>query len=296
MNRLGVLDPNQLPVYEVLETISTEDILNARMTKLVELWKEYDPPNAALYDVEELETDPLKINQENSTYFELMQRDRVNQAARNCTLAFSYGGNIDAIASRYPGGVPRLPGEDDERYRRRIWLSVGTLSPHGDEEAYVFWPLTADPTLHDASATTIEGSGVVDVTIMASGENPRPTQLQLLNVRAYIHDHARKSLTDTVHVLAPRVLETRYALDVFLFPGPDAVITMMNLRRNLEALVEKQYWLGFDHTRMAIATAAGNTTGVQNVHIREPEQSISADLRSVVKVTEIELRLRGRRE
>ena len=80
-------------------------------------------------------------------------------------MAFGSGSDLDAIASRYPGGVPRLADEPytiagDDRYRRRIWLSPNVLSPHGTAEAYIFWALTADAALRDASAVTIEGTNV----------------------------------------------------------------------------------------------------------------------------------------
>jgi len=301
MNRLGLLDPTKLPPFEVLETLDAEELLDARMTRLVEVWKEHDPPASAAYDVEALEFDPIKITQEVSTYFELLQRDRVNQAARSVTLAFAVGGDLDAIASRYPGGVPRLrdeagnPDEDDDRYRRRIWLSPATLSPHGTEEAYVFWALTADRTLHDASATTVEGTGRVKIAIMATGRDPRPTQAQLLAVRAYIHAFSRKGLTDIVSVVPPGVVETRYVLDVWLFPGPDASAIMAALRDSLVALIKRQAWLGFSHTRMAIGAATA-IAGVQDGKIIEPAATVVVDAVSVVHVTEIVLNLRGRRE
>jgi phage-related baseplate assembly protein len=315
MNRLGIIEPEKLPYFAVLETIATEDVIKARMTRLKELWKEYDPPIAANYDVEILEFDPIVINQQACTYFELMMRDRVNQACRAVTTAYAIDGDLDNIASRYPGGVPRLPDEDDDRYRRRIWLSPATLSPHGTEEAYVFWALTADTTLHDASATTREGTGQVNITIMPNyqylwrdrqrasswtseyvGPSLIPTTAQLLAVRAYLHDFSRKGLTDMVSVLPPRQVKTRFVLDVWLFPGMDAPTVMGNLRRSLQDLIKKQSWLGWDFTRMAIATASGNVTGVQNVHILEPERSIAADLRTVVEVTDIELIFRGHTE
>ena len=151
----------------VLESIDADKIIANRMGRFKTLWKQYDPPNGAQYDVGELEFDPIKITQENSAYFELMLRDRVNQAARAVTLAFAVGADLDAIASRYPGGVPRLLDERDEHYKRRVWHSPNVLSPHGTAESYVFWALTADPTLHDASATTTEGTGKVYITLMA---------------------------------------------------------------------------------------------------------------------------------
>jgi phage-related baseplate assembly protein len=284
-----------------LEILDAEDLLEARMTRFVELWKEHDPPAGAVYDVEGLEFDPIKITQQASTYFELLNRDRVNQAARAVTLAFAVGGDLDAIASRYPGGVPRLtdedgnPDEEDDRYRRRIWLSPATLSPHGTEEAYVFWALSADRNLRDASATTVEGTGRVKIAIMATARNPRPTQAQLLAVRAYVHAFSRKGLTDMVSVVPPAVVETRYVIDVWLFPGPDASAILANVRDSLEALVERQAWLGYSHTRMAIGAAVA-IAGVQDGQIVEPPASIIVDPISVVYVSEIVLNLRGRRE
>jgi len=329
MNRLGIVQPEKLPYFAVLETIDTEDIIDARMKRLVALWKGYDPPAGAIYDVEGLEFDPIKINQELCTYFELMLRDRVNQACRAVTTAYAVDGDLDTIATRYPGGVPRLERkdadgnviwtEDDDSYRRRIWLSPSTLSPHGLEESYVFWALTCDPTLRDASATTREGTGQVNVTIMAGeltgqaawdnwqrgktvwgatyiGGTPRPTDVQLLTVRAYLHEHARKGLTDIVSVLSPTIKHTRFVLDVWLYPGMDSTVIMPTVRKNLQDLNDGQHWLGFDYTRMAIATACGNVNGVQNVHILEPQRSIEVDLRGCVSVSEIELNMRGFRE
>ena len=95
----------------------------------------------------------------------MLLRDRVNQAARSITLAYAIGTDLDAIASRYPGGVPRLPSESDDRYRRRIWLSPNTLSPHGTAEAYEFWALTALPALRDVTAIRI---GACTITIRRS--------------------------------------------------------------------------------------------------------------------------------
>ncbi len=105
--------PRRTGRMQVLETISTEVVLAARMADLKTRWSTSDPPAAANYDVENLEFDPLKINQEVATYFELMLRDRVNQAARAVTLAFAVGTDLDAIGSRYPGGMPRIAGETD---------------------------------------------------------------------------------------------------------------------------------------------------------------------------------------
>lgn len=295
MSRLPVIDLAQLPPMQVLETIDTEAILVARMARLKALWALRDPPAAAQYDVELLEFDPIKINQEASTYFELLLRDRVNQAARAITLAFGTGTDLDAIASRYPGGVPRLPNESDVRYQRRIWLSSNLLSPHGVFEAYVFWALTADPTLHDATATAIPGSGQVKVTIMAEGTNPIPTAAQRLKVFEYITTESRKGLTDDVSVLFPKVTNTKYRIRYWAFPGVDIGILETDLKASLAKLIENQRWLGYDHTRLAIDAALA-LPGLYNAIIDEPEHDVLVDANGVVKVQDVKLTFKGRGE
>jgi phage-related baseplate assembly protein len=328
MSRLSVINLAELPLMQVLESISTEQILDDRMARFKALWFSYDPPNAAQYDVGQLEFDPIKITQENSTFFELAVRDRVNQAARAVTLAYAVGGDLDAIASRYPGGVPRLdtnndgiPDERDDRYRRRVWLSPNVLSPHGTAESYVFWALTADPTLHDASATTVEGTGKVYVTLMAesgplapqwvrindklTGEfvstradlafNPTPTLEQIVDVRKYILDEARRGLTDEIITYAPTITTVNYKIRVWLFPNVSVDLAITAIENALAALVEKQRWIGYDHSRMAIDAAVAQP-GVHHAIIDEPTKDVMVSEKGVVKVAFIEVRLAGRME
>ena len=262
-----------------------------------------------------------------------MLRDRVNQACRDVTLAFAWGGNLDAIASRYPGGVPRQPvvanprpssqfpqdWESDATYRRRIWLSPNALSPHGTEEGYDFYSLTAlasDATLRDASATTREGTGEVNITIIAGGTpviasqtglagevklnttlnwEPRPTEDQLLAARLYVLAKNRKALTDMVSIAGPRVVDTKYSIRVWAFPGPDPAGLLANLNAALLALIEKQRWLGYDHTLMAINAAIGQN-GVYNAIIDQPAADLLAAPGDIVRVTAVELTYEGRGE
>ena len=329
MSRLSVINLAELPLMQVLENISSEQILDNRMQRFKALWFSYDPPNAAQYDVGPLEFDPIKITQENSTFFELAVRDRINQAARAVTLAYAVGGDLDAIASRYPGGVPRLdtnndgiPDERDDRYRRRVWLSPNVLSAHGTAESYVFWALTADPTLHDASATTTEGTGKVYVTLMAesgslsnliwnrtndklTGEflstraepvfNPTPTMEQIVDVRKYILDEARRGLTDEIITNAPAITVVNYKCRIWLFPNVSVDIAIPAIEQSITALLEKQRWIGYDHSRMAIDAALAQP-GVHHAVIDEPVKDVMVGDKGVVKVGIIEIRLAGRME
>jgi phage-related baseplate assembly protein len=311
MPRFTPIVLDELPEMQVIETIDSETIISTRMSKLVEFWKTADPPAAAVYDVDTLEFDPLRINQEASTYFETLLRDRVNQAARAVTTAYAVGGDLDAIASRYPSGVPRLPlvddprdfdeypedWEDDDRYRERIWLAPSLLSPHGSYEAYVYWAMTADATLHDASAMSERGTGKITVTIMAGyyGEEPTPTDAQMNAVLDYINAESRRGLGDDVNVLPPKITRVAYRVRVWLFPAYNKDTVMAAVAAAVDKLLQDQWWLGCDHTRMALDKALAQP-GVYNAIIDEPADDIDVDADGLVLVTSVTLTYAGRGE
>jgi phage-related baseplate assembly protein len=329
MSRLSVINLAELGRMLVLESISSEKILLDRLARFKALWMQYDPPNGAQYDVDQLEFDPIKITQENSTFFEMALRDRVNQAARAVTLAYAVGTDLDAIASRYPGGVPRLdtnndgiPDERDDRYRRRVWFSPNVLSPHGTAESYVFWALTADPTLRDASATTIEGTGKVFITLMAESGSlmdmvwtrtsdlqtgvllstkaepvvkPTPTLQQIIDVRKYILDEARRGLTDEINTYGPKITPVMYKCRIWLFPNVSAELAVTAVETAMTELLERQRWIGYDHSRMEIDAALAQV-GVHHAIIDEPHKDVMVDDRGVVQVNSVNIQIVGRAE
>ena len=305
---------------KVLEDISVENIIAARMARFKALWASHDPPSAAQYDVGELEFDPVVIIQECSANFELMVRDRLNQDARAVMLAFGVDTDLDAIASRYPGGMPRIDGEDyteqgDVHYRRRIQLAFNATSHHGAAGAYEFWALTADGGLKDASEIGREGTGEVIVTALDDnivvqrandplipmfrrtlyGGEPRPTLDRIINIRLFIFDAKRKAATDILTVQPARVIDIKYTIRVWFFKGPDPGTLLDTLQDELEKLIESLRWLGANHMRMDIF-AALKQPGVWKAEIVSPAEDVLAGPEWFVRVSEIEIKYEGRGE
>jgi phage-related baseplate assembly protein len=297
--RYPVIDPARLGRMLVLEDIDTDAIIKTRMARLKEIWASHDPPAAAQYDVEELEFDPILINQECCTYFELLLRDRVNQAARAVTLANAVSTDLDAIASRYPGGVPRVEGESDRRYRQRVWLSPNPLTPHGTAEGYQFWALSALPTVRDVTTIKIrprlDDNPIILVTCMMEGADPIPTLEQLLVIRRYIIAESRLAMTDVISIAAPKLIKIDYRIKVWLYPTVDEASTLAQLKTNLAALIEDQRWLGRDHTRAAIAGAA-MIAGVQNIEVVSPAHDVAVPDDWLGQVGSFTVEYAGRRQ
>jgi phage-related baseplate assembly protein len=330
-SRYPVIRPELLQRPSVLETISADEMIELRMARFKARWAEEDPPNAAQYDVGQLEFDPIKIVTENAAYFETTVRDRVNQAARAVMLAYAYGSNLDAIASRYPGGVPRGEGETDDNYRRRIWLSPNILGPHGTTESYAFYALSAlaPNVVRDAAAFTTRGTGIVTIPVLldkpwpkmseqqilaeitrqyrtglidplrisfnteATGGSVIPSPDQILEIYKYIIANTRKGLTDEIVIARPKVIVLRYQIELKTFPGYDTPGVLTNVVTNLMNLIEQQRWLGYDHTVMAIDGALNNAGGVYNRIIHSPDGDVIVGLDGFVQVTGIDIAWTG---
>lgn len=138
-------DLGTLPAPNVVEPLSFEAILAAERADLLQRY-----PAAA--DVIDLESEPLQKLLQAHAYRELLFRQRVNEAARAHLLAFATGADLDHKGAFY--GLPRLPDEQDERYRRRIALRIRALAGNGTREHYELLALTATPNVRDALASS----------------------------------------------------------------------------------------------------------------------------------------------
>ena len=271
MSRFPVIDPANYPELTLVEVPDEEDIIAARMLKVKERWTQHDPPFGAEYDVEATEFDPIKIVEEAGTSFEMNALTRLNQFGRATTLAFAWGDNIDAIASRYPSAPTRQANEDDERYRRRVWLSADLFNTAGAEGGYLYWGLTALPDAHDVSAvktrTSLRDDPVVHVTVMMNREDPRPTLAELNIVREMFMREETGPLTDVVAVQAPSVIDVDLFADIWLFPAVDANVVMPKIREAVDLMIQEHRRLGYDYT-MNNYSAALEQVGVANAHGR----------------------------
>lgn len=162
----SIPDLAQLPAPNVVEALDYETILGAHRADLLARY-----PAAA--EVIALESEPLAKLLQAHAYRELLYRQRVNDAARAYLLAYATGADLDHKGAFY--GLPRLPGEADERYRVRIQLRIRALAGNGTREHYELVAMTASQNLRDAVAT-----------------QPVPGQVRVL---LWLHDAAQAAST-----------------------------------------------------------------------------------------------------
>lgn len=289
-NRFSPIDPVQLPMLSLVQIPDVESLIRARMNEVKARWTFWDPPFGSAYDVENLEFDPIKITMEAGASSELNALSFINSMGKATTLAFASGRDLDALASRYPNGVPRLQTgtdtsgnpifETDDRYRFRIWLSSNSFSTAGAASAYVFQALTAVPQLRDATAICVRDSlnhePRIIITCLLDGDDPIPSGDHLLAVRERVIDKSISPLTDVVSVQAVNIIPVDYKIRVWFFEGADRAASLDSINAALATLIDKQRYLGTSNTLMAIYGAASQY-GVSQAVIDSPTQDVLCD-------------------
>ncbi|WP_286075140.1 baseplate J/gp47 family protein [Stenotrophomonas sp. 59] len=280
---------SQLPAPAVIEVLDFEAMFDESLTALQAL----DPTFDAL-----LPSDPAFKILEVCTYLRLLDRQRVNDAARGVMLAYAGGSDLDHLAAIFgvvrqvldPGkpqeGIPPRY-ESDEDFRRRIQLGPEGFSVAGPEGAYVFHALSADPRVLDASATS-SAPGEVVVSVLSREADGTATQGLLDIVEAKLSADDVRPLTD--HVLVKPAMIVNYTVDatLFTFAGPDSQVVLAEARTRLDRYISESHRLGRDVTRSGLF-AALHAEGVQRVEIVHPAADVVVDRTQATHCTGVTL-------
>ncbi|WP_323162862.1 baseplate assembly protein [Stenotrophomonas maltophilia] len=268
---------SQLPAPSIVEVIDFETMFDEMLLRLQQI----DPKFTAL-----LPSDPAFKILEVCTYFRMLDRQRVNDAARGVMLAHAVGTDLDHLGAIF--GVVRLvldPGkpdqgvpptyEGDEDFRRRIQLAPEGFSVAGPEGAYIFHALGADSRALDASATSPEPGEVV-VCVLSREGNGCATPDLLAAVSAKLGADNVRPLTDHVVVRAAEIVEFDIEAQIFTYAGPDSQVVLDEARKRLARYIAESHRLGRDVTRSGLF-AALHAEGVQRVEIANPAADIIVD-------------------
>ncbi|BCX42839.1 MULTISPECIES: baseplate assembly protein [Stenotrophomonas] len=280
---------SQLPAPAVIEVLDFEAMFDESLTALQAL----DPTFDAL-----LPSDPAFKILEVCTYLRLLDRQRVNDAARGVMLAYAGGSDLDHLAAIFgvvrqvldPGkpqeGIPPRY-ESDEDFRRRIQLGPEGFSVAGPEGAYVFHALSADPRALDASATSPDPGEVV-VSVLSREADGTASQGLLDIVEAKLSADDVRPLTDHVSVKSATIINYTVDATLFTFAGPDSQVVLAEARTRLDRYISESHRLGRDVTRSGLF-AALHAEGVQRVEISSPATDIVVDRTQATYCTHITL-------
>lgn len=268
------VDLSRLPAPDIVEALEYESILASIKAELVAL----DPSLDALG-----ESDPATKLLQVVAYRELLLRQRVNEAARACMVAYAAGGDLDQLAAIF--GVTRLvlepaseqagtPAvvESDEDLRRRVLLAPDSYSVAGPRSAYVFHALSADSDVLDASATS-PAPGEVIVSVLSRSGDGTPGPAVLAAVEAAVNGETVRPLTDQVTVQAAELVPFDVTAQLTLYAGPDSQLILSTAQAAVDSFLAEARRLARDVPRSAL-TAALHVASVQRVELLAPAADI----------------------
>ncbi|SFO51567.1 Phage-related baseplate assembly protein [Variovorax sp. OK605] len=284
-----------LPAPAVIEALDFEVILAKRTAQFQALCQQVGLDYTLL-----LESDPAMKLLEVQAYQELEMRQRINDAAKACMLAYARGTDLDNLAANYqvarlvvtpanPNAVPPVPAvyEDDERFRERIQLAPEGITTAGPVDSYRFHALTASALVADVGIDS-PIPGTVRVTVLSAEPSGVPTEELLDTVRGALNAERIRPLCDSVPVQAPEIFETTIEATVYRQEGAVGDVAMDNARQALGAWLLKVRRLaaGLPHSGI---DAALHQPGVNRVVITAPPADMLCTRTQWVRVTGISL-------
>lgn len=254
-----------LPVPNVIEPIDYEEILSAKVKKFKELEPEWDST---------LESDPaLKLLQV-AAYEEMIERQRVNDAAKSVMLPWAIDKDLDNLAALYK--LKRLivqeetdnsPAifESNESLRERCLLAWNGISTAGPRKAYIFHARSASSNVKDANAYRIKG-GQIAVIVLAHSVDGTANDEVLALVSARVNDDEVRPLCCEAIVKTAKIHE--YKLNITLEIADEIAYA------NVIGEAEKRAWeyVNFQHriggfVSESALKAALHVFGVQDVNL-----------------------------
>ncbi|MGX3048522.1 baseplate assembly protein [Ursidibacter arcticus] len=278
-----LIDLSKLPAPDVIEQIDYETLLAERKEKFISLYPESE--QAFWRQRLSLESEPIvKLLQENC-YLQMLERQRINDAAKATMLAYATGSDLDVIAANYnvqrlvvqaydPSTQPPTPEilESDTDLRLRAQLAFEGLSVAGPRSAYVFHALSAHAEVADVSVVSPSPANVT-VTVLSRVGKGVPSEAVLSAVRTKLNDDNIRPIADRVLVQAATVQDYQINARLHLLRGPEYEPIRQQAQKRLEEYVQARRRLGRDITLSGIYSAL-HIEGVQRVELIQPSRDI----------------------
>lgn len=245
------MDLSLLPPPAVIEALDFETILARRKARFQDECRKAGVDYALL-----LESDPITKLLELQAYQELEMRQRINDAAKACMLAYATKTDLDHQGANYrvfrlvvtpadPDAVPPVEAvyEDDERFRERIQLAPEGITTAGPIESYRFHALSASADVADVSVDS-PIPGTVRITVLSIDPSGVPSEALLNKVSASLNDEKIRPLCDSVPVQGPQIFDTDIVAKVYRYKGPAGDVALESGNAALKKWLAKIRKLG----------------------------------------------------
>ncbi|MDF9755483.1 phage-related baseplate assembly protein [Pseudomonas sp. TE6288] len=268
---MSQVDLSKLPVPQLLEDLDfealyLEDLASFR-AHMGNRW------------TAKLESDPVIKLLEVGAYRKLLNRARVNDAAKALLLAYAKEGDLDQLAANVslqrlviraanPNTIPptELLLESDDALRERVQLVYEGLTTAGPRNSYILHARNASGRVADATAES-PSPAVVDVTVLSLDGNGMAGPPLLAQVANYLNDDDIRPVADRVNVRSAEILPYRVEAVLHMADsGPEYETILDECRRRLEVWVNPRRRLGVEVARSGV-DAQLHIEGVSRVEL-----------------------------
>ena len=278
-----LVDLSKLDAPKVLEDLDFESLLADRKAEFIALFPQDE---RAFWQARlSLESEPIMKLLQEVVYLQLMERNRINNAAKATMLAYANGSDLDVIAANYNvkrqviqeannNVTPKIPEilEDDTSLRLRTQLAFEGLSVAGPRSAYIFHALSAHPDVADVSVVSPQPANVT-VTILSRNGQGEADESLLNVVRAKLNHDDIRPIGDRVIVQSAVIQSYEIRAKLHLYRGPEYEPIKAAALKKLTAYTEEKHRLGRDISLSGIY-AALHLEGVQRVELISPTADI----------------------
>ncbi|MET3916240.1 phage-related baseplate assembly protein [Variovorax sp. OAS795] len=283
------IDISQLPAPQVIEPLDYETIYQRKLAEF----------QAACPDFTlALESDPAVKLLEVIAYQELVMRQRINDAAKACMLAYAVGADLDNQAANLgvtrlvvtpanPDVVPPVAAvmESDDRLRERAQMAFEGLTTAGPIESYRFHAMTANAHVADAGVDSpLPGS--VRVSILGDNASGVPDEALLSVVRNALNQEKIRPLCDLVTVQSAQILASPIVAVLHRRNGPAGEVAAAAGRTALDRWLLQIRRLGAGLARSGI-DAALHQPGIDRVALIAPPADVLCDRTQWVRIESI---------
>ena len=282
----GLVDLSLLPAPAVVNVPDYETLLAERKAALLALVPENQ--RDAVTQALALESEPLTQLLEESTLRELLERQRVNEAAQAVMLACSTGSDLDNLVASF--NIRRLTireadttvtppraavMESDADLRLRAQQAFEGLSVAGPSQAYIFHGCSADGRVADISAVSPSPACVTITVLSRDGDGTADDDL-LAVVTAALNDEEVRPVADRVTVQSATIVPYQIEATLWISPGPAAGPVRQAAEDRLKSYIATRRRLGRD-IRISAIHAALHAEGVQRVELTQPAADLVLD-------------------
>lgn len=293
------VDFSQLSPPKMIETIDYEMILAERKQALIARFDVDEQPN--IKAILERESEPLTKFIEENAYREMVLRNRINQAARACLLAYATGSDLDHLAANF--NMVRLVArpatdqseavyESDEVFRLRVQRAFDRLSVAGPQSAYKYHCLSADGRVADVTVVSPKPAEVVITVLQGDSETGQASDELLDIVRNAVNDEAVRPIGDRVSVQSAQIYRYRVEAKLYIGQDPQSSTVLANAITRLESYTKESARLGRS-IRLSAIYAGLHIAGVSRVEIIEPKQDIVLTAAQAGYCTQIDVTIGG---